>query len=112
MAGDRAHGGGTHAEESEVDAGICGDTGVLVFWDPHSKCVLDVCVFNTDVYSYEGIYPHKTLSQHEWCIKGKYIEYFLEQQRHFTLIVFSVVGVIREEANMETKQLAPSLLTK
>ena len=68
-------------------------------------CVFDINIFDTDAEYYDEKHQHKIMSHHERHKKGKYIEAFLEQLRHFTLLVFSVDGVMGEDIKVATKQL-------
>ena len=81
---------------------ICGDTGVLVFWDPCSMCVFGVCIFDTDAHSMMGD-THKN---------GKYLEACPERKRNFTSLVLSVGGVMGEEIKELTKKLDDELSKK
>ena len=75
-------------------------------------CVYDVHVFDINTDSYDGRHPHRILPQHKRHKKGKYIEACLEKQRHFTLLVLYVDGVMGYDKNEEPKKLSASLLTK
>ena len=59
---------------TEVGTDIRGDNGVLGFWYPIRMCVFDVCVVETDAYTYAVTQPHKVLTQNEMYKKGKYLE--------------------------------------
>ena len=108
MDRDRAQ-GGIPVQCKARFADLHGNTVVLGFWDPRRMCVFNVCVVGIDTASYNGIHPHKILSQHEQRKRGEYIEACLELRRHFLPLVLSVDGVVVEETKAATKQLASAL---
>ena len=75
-------------------------------------CIFNIHIVDTDVEYYDGRHQHKILSQHERHQKGKYIGAFLERQHQYMLLMLSVEGVIGEDKNAVTNQLAASLSTK
>ena len=75
-------------------------------------CVFDISVVDTDAESYDGKFPRKILFQPKRHKKGEYLETFIEIQRHFMPLFFSVDGVVGEETNTATKQLDGSLSKK
>ena len=75
-------------------------------------CVLNICVVDTDVTSYDGRHPNKILSNHKQFKREKYIEACLDKQHHFAPFVFSVYGVMWEDTKAENKQLVAAMFTK
>ena len=80
--------------EIVVGSDLCGYTGVLGLWGTHRMCVFGVCAVETYSSSYDGIHPQTILSHHERHKKGKYLGDCLGRQCNFTLLVFSVDGVM------------------
>ena len=99
---ETGHGGVLVRGESGVGSDLCGDTGILGFWDPSRICVFNVCVVETDTASYDGRHLQKILSKHELRKKGKCIEACLERQCHFMPLVLSVDGVtVRDKSQQQ-----------
>ena len=85
---------------------------MLGFWDPRRMCLFNVLIFDIDTDYYDRRHPHKILYQHEQRKKVKYLEAYLEQQCHFTPIVFSVDGVMWKDIEAESKQLGAAMSKK
>jgi hypothetical protein len=54
----------------------------------------------------------KVLKQHEKEQKGKYLQNYLEMQKDFTPMVFSLDGIVGCEARKAEKRLATHLASK
>ena len=75
-------------------------------------CVFNIHVVDTDTEYNYGKIPRKILSRPKRHKKGKCLETFLEIQRHFIPLFFSVDGVVGRETNAATKLLDDALSKK
>ena len=81
--------GDAYEDKINIISDLCGDTGVLGFWDPPRLCVYDVHIVNTDLESYDGRYPHHIQSQNAWQKRAN----ILRWQLNSWLIPFQTNGI-------------------
>ena len=88
-----------------------GDISAHGFWCRGTDCIFDVAVCDTDCRSYAGVEPEDVLARREAFKRGKYRLACAEQRRHFTPLVYSVDGMVGEEAKRAVKRIG-RLLSK
>jgi hypothetical protein len=69
-------------------------------------------VTDTDAKSYQSCDPHKVLASQERNKKKKYLQFCLEQHKHFTPFIVSIDGLIGQEAGELLKRLSLQLADK
>ena len=97
----RRRNGYPYAEDTDVGAYLQEYTGVLGFWSLRRMCVSNICVIETNSYTYAGTQPYKVLKEHEQRKKGKYLEACLERRWHFTPLVLFVHSAMGEETKAD-----------
>jgi hypothetical protein len=101
---------GTHRTEPSSE--LQGDLAVHGFWTRGQTAIFDVRITDTDQPSNRNTAPTKVLLHHEKEKKDKYGALCIERRRTFTPLVFSVDGLLGNEAKAASKRLASSLAAK
>lgn len=89
-----------------------GDIACHSFWSRGKECIFDVSVCDTDCKSYLGKDPERVLYGREKIKRQRYGGVCHEQRRHFTPLVYSVDGMVAEEAKRAAKRLGRLLSEK
>jgi len=89
-----------------------GDVSAHGFWRRGTTAIFDVRIADTDAPGYRGQDPKKILARHEKEKKDKYLDACLERRRQFTPLVYSVDGLMGDEARAASKRLASHLANK
>ena len=109
---------GNGAQQAGVQPGdrehraMRGDVAAHGFWRRATTAIFDVRITDTDAPSYRGQDPTKILARHEKEKKDKYLDACVERRRQFTPLVYSVDGLLGEEARAASKRLASLLANK
>ena len=72
----------------------------------------DMCVMNIDAVSYQSKTPEKCMETAWREKKRKYLNYFLNERRHFTPFFASVYGLLGVEVEATLKCIASCLAQK
>ena len=89
-----------------------GDISAHGFWRRGRDCIFDVSISDTDGKSYGKREPEKVLASREKTKRKKYRQVCEDQRRDFTPLVYSVDGLVGEEARRAAKRLGRLLSNK
>jgi hypothetical protein len=103
---------GPGAAAAGSEAELRGDIATHGFWRRGMTTIFNVRISDTDAASYSGLDPRKVLARQEKSKKEKYGPPCADRRRHFTPLVFSVDGLLGDEAQAASKRLARALSVK
>ena len=96
----------------EVIRGDRGDILLCNFWHYCTDVVVDVHMKDCNVPSYDRVAYVKCLAKHKQAKKKKNLHMCLAKWMHFTLLVFSVDGMMGQETEAFMKRLRKHLAIK
>ena len=91
---------------------LIADLRIRKVWQPQVDAISDVCVVDTNAPSYRNRSPHAVLQSAESDKRKKYGTACLVRRACFTLLCFSVYGVLGKEADYFQCRLAHQLAIK
>jgi len=100
------------SNRTEPTPELRGDIAVHGFWTRGTTAIFDICVTDTDAPSNRHSAPQSVLRRHERKKKEKYGALCIARRRTFTPLVFSVDGLVGEEATAASRRLASNLAAK
>ena len=96
--------------DASVDSdALFADLGVRGVWEPQAMALFDIRVVDTDARSYLSHSPSAVLASAEAEKKRKYCDACTERHATFTLLCFSVDGLVGGEAACFLKHIGRSL---
>ena len=104
----------TPSEQSSAPEVMEQKGNVLIrdLWKQGTESVQNMRVVNTDALTYQTKAPEKCLYEAEKGKKKMYLEFCLQQRRHFSPFIASVDGLLGVEATATLKRIASRLATK
>ena len=76
---------------------------IRYLWEKGTYCMIDMRFFNTDANSYQLWPPEKCLAIADQDKKHTYLDYYIQQRRHFFPFVAPVNGLLEVESETMLK---------
>ena len=91
---------------------VRGDVAIQELWKCGETCILDICVMDTEAKAYKSLSSKTVLEAAVRVKKAKYLKGFLDQQRIFVPLAYSVNGMAGVEVRAFKKRIASLLAAK